>query len=241
LREQGGAAFDLLLGQPEAHRGIALLAALDLYPGLWLGRPGEPGSPAAAAGAVREMEALPGCRQWLREAADDLAVTWTADERTARLAILCANLAAGGSDPASALTRSRDAGYLTRAAATDVARLLAEPDLPGDEAGRRRFLHRLGSLWATAACFLGAQAVAQGREVAWRRALADLVALAAGEGPALFEPPRLLTGEDVQELLAIPPGPEVGKALAALEDAQVEGTVRSRDEAVELVKGMKGR
>ncbi|HSS77361.1 MAG TPA: hypothetical protein VLV54_11515, partial [Thermoanaerobaculia bacterium] len=46
----------ILFDHRDAHRGLALLVALDLYPGLWLGSPGEPGRPG---GAVIELEALP--------------------------------------------------------------------------------------------------------------------------------------------------------------------------------------
>ncbi len=43
--------------------------------------------------------------------------------------------------------------------------------------------------------------------------------------------PRLLTGHDIQRMFELSPGPLIGKALDALEEAQVEGTVNSRKEA----------
>ncbi|HEX7182808.1 MAG TPA: hypothetical protein VF756_13275, partial [Thermoanaerobaculia bacterium] len=52
----------------------------------------------------------------------------------------------------------------------------------------------------------------------------------------LLDPPRLVTGADVQELLGIPPGREVGRVLDAVRQAQVDGEVRSREEAVERVR-----
>ncbi len=71
----------------------------------------------------------------------------------------------------------------------------------------------------------------------WRGLLHPLLDLARAEGGSLFDPPRLLTGGEVQELLGIPPGPEVGKALAAVLQAQVDGRVRTREEAVALLRG----
>jgi len=48
-------------------------------------------------------------------------------------------------------------------------------------------------------------------------------------------PARLLTGEDLMKM-GYPPGPAFRTILGALEDAQLEGTVSNRDEAVEFVK-----
>ena len=42
---------------------------------------------------------------------------------------------------------------------------------------------------------------------------------------------RLLSGRDVMDILGIPEGPMVGKALEALEEARVEGVISTREEA----------
>ncbi|HEV2854585.1 MAG TPA: hypothetical protein VHC97_17450 [Thermoanaerobaculia bacterium] len=217
-----------LFDHPEAHRGLGLLVALDVYPGLWLGHPGEPGRPG---GAVAELEALPGCIRYLREL--DPAAADTVDARTARLAATFAHLPVrAGREPADVLAFFRDAGYLTRSAAADVALLLKFGALPHEETGRRRFLHRTGRLWATVACSLGARTPAP---ESWRTDLRPLVDLARREGALLFDPPRLLTGEEVQALLGIAPGPQVGEALAAIRQAQVDGRVRTREGAIAML------
>lgn len=235
--------LSLLLGLREAHRGLAVLAALDVYPGLWLGAPGEPGGGArghfapAATAAIRELEALRPCRQWLRELAadpDGHALEPVVEARTMRLASLFANLPDPPGGPLGALARFRDAGYLTRSDAQDVAALLAWEDLPADDLARRRFVHTTGPLWATAACWLAARAAAHDGDH-WAADLDHLVELVRREGEALIDPPRLLSGEEVQELLGIGPGPEVGAALARVREAQVEGRVRTREEAVGLL------
>jgi len=82
---------------------------------------------------------------------------------------------------------------------------------------------------------LGARATGRATLERWRSLLPELLELARREGEALFDPPRLLTGGEVQELLGVPPGPEVGKALAAVRQAQVDGKVRTREEAVGLL------
>lgn len=47
---------------------------------------------------------------------------------------------------------------------------------------------------------------------------------------------RLLTGRDIQEILNIPPGPIIGKALNELEIAELEGRVRTREQAAFWLK-----
>jgi len=45
-------------------------------------------------------------------------------------------------------------------------------------------------------------------------------------------PPQLVTGRDVMSLLGISPGPQVGDLLEAMREAQAEGRVRTREEAL---------
>ena len=54
--------------------------------------------------------------------------------------------------------------------------------------------------------------------------------------PEQIRPQRLLTGRDLIEL-GYAPGPRFKEILAAVEDAQLEGRVQSREEAVKWVKG----
>jgi tRNA nucleotidyltransferase/poly(A) polymerase len=221
----------LLVADPNAARGLALLMELDLYPGLFLGRPGEPGRPGLA---LSEIGVLPEVVRELRDHAPHVAAQ--VEARIARLTSLAANLPVP--QPQDALNRLRDAGYLTRSLAADVALLLHMERLPEDTLGRRRFLHRAGTLWPTAAAYLSARAAAHG--LPWRGALAPLVDLARREGATLLDPPRLLGGGDVQQILGIPPGPEVGRALEAVRAAQVDGTVRTREEAIALLGSIAG-
>lgn len=49
-------------------------------------------------------------------------------------------------------------------------------------------------------------------------------------------PPRLMDGNELMTALSIPPGPAVGKALAAITEAQVAGRVHSKQEAIAFIK-----
>ncbi len=50
-----------------------------------------------------------------------------------------------------------------------------------------------------------------------------------------IEPVRLLTGFDVQSMLGISPGPELGQILGALEESQAAGVVNNSEEAAAFV------
>jgi tRNA nucleotidyltransferase/poly(A) polymerase len=140
---------------------------------------------------------------------------------------------------AAGLAHMQQAGYLSTRQAAAIAPLLEEPaELPESELGRRRFIHRHGRHWLTAACSFGGGAAAAGGAALdrWRLAAGPLCELARHEGADLIALPRLLGGDEVQRLLAIGPGPRVGSALAALIAAQVDGMVRSRDEAERFLR-----
>jgi poly(A) polymerase len=49
-------------------------------------------------------------------------------------------------------------------------------------------------------------------------------------------PPPLVRGQELVEILGIRPGPEIGRLLAALEEARFAGEVRTRDDAVALAR-----
>jgi len=49
-------------------------------------------------------------------------------------------------------------------------------------------------------------------------------------------PPPLVTGDDVMVLLGLRPGPQVGQLLEAVREAQVEGQVRTREEALQFLR-----
>jgi poly(A) polymerase len=51
-----------------------------------------------------------------------------------------------------------------------------------------------------------------------------------------IRPARLLTGDELITLLRLTPGPRFSEILRAVEDAQLEGEIASRDEALEFVR-----
>ena len=215
----------LLLG-PEAHRGVAALAQLGVYPGLWLGQPGRHVDASAAARAILRLEHLAGCALAVREAGGEV------DLPTARATLLLRSL---GESPVAVLRRMADAGYATQRQSAEIAPLLDWSELPLLELEQRVFLHRAGTRWATAAAAIGACEAVAGRSAAWQRTLVALATLLRREGATLISPQQLLSGGEVQDLLGLPPGPAIGEALRRVRDAQVSGRVQSADEARRLL------
>ena len=52
----------------------------------------------------------------------------------------------------------------------------------------------------------------------------------------VVEPPQLVSGNDVMSLLGLAPGPQVGELLEVVREAQAEGSVRTREEALEFLR-----
>lgn len=55
--------------------------------------------------------------------------------------------------------------------------------------------------------------------------------------PEEIKPPRLITGNDLIEL-GLSPGKEIGRILAAVEEAQLEGKLASREQALEMARSL---
>lgn len=237
-----------------AARGLREMAALDLYPGLFVGRPGAPGTTGgtgdpAAEVAAREMEALPAAGERLTALAEETGTeTPPADLAAARWASALLRLPGTGdrAEPAAGgvagVERLRDLGFLSRRTAEPVLSLVRSPQPPpggpgsAREIARRRVLHRLGPHWTTALVWWGARGWG-----AWEETVRELLELVREDGAWILDPPRLVTGDEVRDLLELPPGPELGGALERLRQAQVDGRVRTREEAVAWLTGRSRR
>lgn len=217
-----------IVASRDAHRGLQLLEALHVYPGLWLGQPGE-GGPLPRA--VSELEELESCALVVRRLAP-AALPARVDREAARWAIVFAQLPR----PLEAVRRFARAGYVLRQRADEAAALLLHDGLPADEIAQRHFLHDSGPLWATAAAYLGARCSAAGEGATWGRWLGALTTLLDRLGPWILDPPALLSGEEVLRETGVPRGPAVGRALAVLRRAQVEGAITSREDALALLR-----
>jgi putative nucleotidyltransferase with HDIG domain len=141
----------------------------------------------------------------------------------------------------------RETGYV----ATLVEEHLRPGQLAGDEPPTRRALFRFyrdtgeaaeGVLLLSLADALSARGPRMDLE-SWRAHCAYIAHVLARrrEDEAIARPPRLVTGDDLMAALAIGPGPEVGRLLAALEEALGAGEVSTREEALSLARRLHER
>ena len=202
------------------------MVALDPYPGLWLGAPGEPGSPG---GAVAKLEALAGRILELREMDPAAGMPWTPRPpphrhlRPPRRSARSPGAPAGRGLYRAPLPRTSPSSWRWGTC----PRTSWTPPFPAPRRAPR----------AAAAVSIGARAAGLDR---WRAALRPLAGAGQAGGRACA-PPRLVTGAGVQELLGIPPGPEVGEALAALRQAQVDGRVPDEGGGDRVAAGLSSR
>lgn len=240
--------LERLFAAPGAPRGLEVLARVDLYPGLaWPMTTHWPpsGDPDAAALAARWMEALPRAAARLRrrsraaglgevEMRTDLA-HWAAALHALPTPAPEDTVVPVDDVRKEALDLLGHRRWASRRTLEPVGRLLAHPpasigagDAGTRTAAERWWLHRLGDLWPTALAWWGARVVGRrepGGEPEWRAAADRLLAHLAEDAEGILDPSPLLRGDEVAELTGVEPGPELGRILAAVRRAQVEGRV----------------
>ncbi|WP_424246056.1 poly(A) polymerase [Elusimicrobium posterum] len=59
------------------------------------------------------------------------------------------------------------------------------------------------------------------------------------ETPHKINPPKIIDGKEIMDLLKIKPGKQVGEILNAVAEAQVEGKISTKEEAQEFVKSLR--
>jgi hypothetical protein len=56
----------------------------------------------------------------------------------------------------------------------------------------------------------------------------------------LVSPPALINGNDLISELCLAPGPQIGKILEVIREAQATGRVQTREQALALARGLAG-
>ena len=228
--------LETLFSQPEIAPAAGWCDALDL-PAFFFGQGAAMDS--AASETLRSARKLD---EWInaRVARDSSTLEEPAAVASSRRALhwsLFAELFSSSHDSTAHRLRSlAQRGLLTRATC-DAALALLAPEWrpPLDGVARRRWLHAASAAWRDAIALRATLADSPQETERWQSFEGELLAWPESERAWIVAPPALLSGEEVQALLAVGPGPAVGTALARVRRAQVDGVVRVREEAVALL------
>jgi tRNA nucleotidyltransferase/poly(A) polymerase len=237
-RERLRVELEILLSQARLAPAARWIDDLDLAPVLFGKEAVDPAVTMRAFSAAEKLDL------W-REARATQRLSPEAKESASRelpLPLHWALLAALCSPPASAAaSRVRAAakrGLLTRARCDEALRLLVPAwRPPADDVAGRRWLHAAGPAWRDALALRATLARTEVEVAQWRRVETALLAWPESLRRGIIAPPALISGQQVQELLGIGPGPAVGAALARVRQAQIDGRVKSREEAAGLLSG----
>jgi tRNA nucleotidyltransferase/poly(A) polymerase len=220
------------LEAPNASTGVELMAELAVFPSLWRQDPAAGDSRGDLCEAARRFQRRISILQSLRPTVKPFgsrSASW--------IALICRVHASGDTAKAAVLASDlMDRGYLTRTLLRRVSQLLLDDTLPAGLREARLLIHRAGREWPAALCLLQLLDEEEGAEGQWAAAAERVCGAAEQAEDTLVSPPRLLTGQDLLRLVPSPPGEWIGQALAAITRAQVEGTVSSRAEALELAR-----
>ncbi len=137
-------------------------------------------------------------------------------------------------------TRLLESGLITKALGRRLRLLARLGEPPATAKEQRWWLHRLGPDWLHALAIAVAGASAARRpDLSERLQLA--LELVESEAEDIFDPPWLLSGEDLMAGLGLSPGPELGRLLVRVRRLQIENRVRPRQQALAMAANLSGR
>ncbi len=149
-----------------------------------------------------------------------------------RTALILDRLAQTSATPVEGLVdRSLELGYLTKREARDIRLLFSWDDLPGTTEEQRWLLHLTGPIWPSGLAYHGTRTRESPPASNWPQSGQELIELVDKAGDEIFEPTPFLTGTDIQRMLHIPPGPDIGDLVALLKREQIEGRIANRADA----------
>ncbi len=212
-RERVGQELLKLLVGPGAANGLRSLLDLDLL---------EPSAPRTARCDRSWIESnLTAVARLSGSAPHPVAASVRTGGIAARLAVIFRAWSCPNADIVAPLAWSRS----ERRDAARAAALLehALTTVEASAADRRAFIHSAGTAFPATLAFAAAVEPDRNWTRWWR--------LWRESGQELVSPDRLLTGEEIANILEIEPGPGLGRAIDALTEAQVRGEVRTAQTA----------
>jgi tRNA nucleotidyltransferase/poly(A) polymerase len=208
-RERIGEELLKLLAAPGAETGLRCLLELGLF------------EPAAPPGVRCDRDWIEGnlsaASRLSGSAPHPVAASVRAGGWASRLALLLRAWGCPDTDALSPYAWSRPDRRLAARAAALLEHVLEAVAAPAAE--RRSIIHSAGMAFPAS--------LALGAAVAPNRPWARWWSLWRKRGPSLVEPRPLLSADEIARILEIEPGPELGRAIEALTEAQVRGVVRT--------------
>jgi len=200
------------------------LESVGAYPGVWGGRFDDDRATSAVATFARYARSRQSLDPGHRHPGD------LAARHGLRL------VSAAPPAPRERLSHLADRSIVSRAEARAVARILDLPSAsPPHATERASWIARLGPLWCSA--FAAASAAApRPTHAAWDDCLEAVAELVTRRGEQVVSPRPLLDGNEVASLLGVREGPAIGRALAALLEAQLAERVTTPEEARRFLK-----
>jgi len=213
--------FSRALRAQSPRRALDVWIAVGFYPGLVHSK--DASAASAAASAFDRARSL---GQWFSNRANSLGLDGVhpLDPLILHAALL---LDAAQADVSILL----ESGHASRREARDIALVMEHRGVPEGPAAQRWLLHSTAHVWPTALVFASA-ADTDTASSAVKHLIEQCLERVRNESESIFDPPPLLRGDEIRQLLDLPPGPEIGLASRRLRRRQIEGRLVDREEAV---------
>jgi len=222
-RERIGQELLKLLAAPGAADGLRSLLELGLF---------EPAAPAAARCDRDWIENnLSAAARLCGSASHPVAASVQAGGDAPRLALIFRAWGRPNADTIAPFAWSRSDRRQAARAAALLEHALAT--VHAAAADRRAFIHSAGTAFPTTLALSAAVEPNRNWPRWWR--------LWRERGQELVRPDPLLTSEEIASILQIEPGPELGRTIGALIEAQVRGAVRTANGARRWLRGYSKR
>ncbi len=228
--ERISAELERLLLLPRAHIGVQSMVSLGIYPRIFL--PDQEHSRADPSLSDRLVAGF--------QISDSIgkSLSMPVDRSVVRMGILIGNLPHAKTDSRNLTSdgESSRPGLLSSSKLQKIEQILETPNLPMHRAEQRWFLYQQGVAWPTTLSLLAALRGNRALVSPEIDAIREVSNLAAELGDEILSPQFLLSGHDLQTILGLEPGEQLGKILRAVQRRQIEGEIQNRSDAIDLAR-----
>ena len=228
--ERVGAELERLVSLPKAHLGVESMTSLGIYPRIFL----------SDQGLARTDPFLTDRLVTGFQIAETVgaSLSMPVDISLVRMGILIGNLPDAGTN-SSRLRSGSESSCPTLIASgrlRKIVQILETPDIPVHRAEQRWFVYQYGEAWPTAISLLAALRGKPALDSPVIDTIREVSNLAAELGDEILSPQFLISGHDLQTILGLQPGEQLGEILRVVQRRQIEGEITGRSEAIDLAR-----